>query len=72
MTARKRKKSLVGYIYSCEFSKVLYWQDGEWIGIDEDVMPFKHKRAENKDDKICGCGKKHPITKVRITIEELK
>ena len=67
----KRKKSLVGYIYKCEFHKVLYWQDDEWINIAEDFMPFKHKRCENKEDKHCGCSKEHPVQKVRLTIEEI-
>ena len=66
-----KKKSLVGYIYKCEFKDVLYWQDKEWIGICEDFMPFRHKRVEHQVEKVCSCGGKHPIQKVRITIEEI-
>ncbi len=38
-----KKKSLVGYIYKCEFNDVLYWQDNQWIAINEDFTPFKNK-----------------------------
>jgi len=68
---KKKRKSLVGYIYSCEFKDVLCWQDGEWIAINEDLMPFRHKRAESNDNKICGCGKGHTVQKIKVTIEEI-
>ena len=68
---KKRKKSLVAYIYKCEFYNVLYWQDDEWVAISEDYMPFKHKRTEVEEQKVCSCPGKHPMQKVRITIEEI-
>ena len=67
----QKRKALVGYIYKCEFNDVLCWQDGEWMMINEDVMPFKHRRSKNKDDKVCGCPKKHPMQKIRLTLEEI-
>ena len=66
-----KKKSLVGYIYKCEFREILYWEDGEWMKISEDFAPFKHKRIENESDRLCGEHQEHGMQKVRITIEEL-
>jgi len=60
--AKCRKKSFVGYIYSCEFRDVLAWKD-DFICMNEDTQLWMQK--------LCPEHEKHPIIKVRVSLEQL-
>lgn len=66
-----RKKSLVGWIWKCEFKDVLKKSEGGDIFINEDVAPVAKERFLDLGKCACVRGN-HPKIQVRITIEEIK
>lgn len=67
MSKVKRKKSLAGYIWECEFMDVLIKDENNSIKIDELYMPTTQKTL--LETGHCNCGKNCKMVKVRITIE---
>ena len=65
---RKKKKSLIGWVWKCEFNKVFKKQDGD-ILIDDGFSP--QTTSARLEQGNCGCGGNHPKQKIKITIEEL-
>jgi len=68
MKTQKRKKSLVGWIWQCEFSSILVEKDGD-ILLCDDYLP--QTTLSRLDGGNCNCGRNHKRQKVRITIEEI-
>jgi len=65
-----KKKSLVGWIWKCEFNDVLKKSKGGDIFINEEVAPVAKERF--LDLGKCGCIRgNHPKIKVSISIEQL-
>lgn len=64
----KKKKSLVGWIWKCEFNRVLK-KDSGYILIDEGFSPQTTSHRLEQDN--CGCGGNHPKQKICITLKEL-
>ena len=65
---KQKKKSFIGWIWKCEFNKVIRKVDGS-ILINDSFSP--QTTASRLDLGGCDCGGDHPKQKILITIQEV-